>query len=1253
MRFPVRVVVKLSVERAHSALNAVRRVALVEQQFGQVKLHPPASLDACHRPALRAPKLRRMFALRLLGPLVLEQSGLPLALPTAKATAIVAWLALDGPAPRARMAAALWPGQAAAAARRNLRRELARLRELGADGLLARTGESLALADAVVLDVQQFSADFAAARHDAALALWRGPVADGLSLPDAPAFEDALAAARTRLARQRAAALEASAAAHEACGDGAAALRAIEALLADDPLQEAHQRTAMRLHAAAGRRAAALAGYERFAALLAAELGLAPMADTVALVRKLRQADVPPVTPAPLAPRPAATAAAWQALAQLPFVGRELELSQLEAAWQQGLALVIEGTAGIGKTRLASEFAGACGAFALAACRPGDAAQPYASFTRAVRRLAGQALSQSLLDDDWPRWVRDELAHVLPELGTAPQRIDSVAARERFFEACAEAWQLLAAGSFDAVIVDDWHLADAPSRALFDFIVRRRAARRAAGREGDAAGPREILLLRPGPLPAEHAPLAALAADGVAMHLRLAPLAPAAIVSLASQVSGAPAPPRWAERLAQASGGNPFAIGETLHHWAALSLWSAAGGEGGWVARAPACANATVAADELPEPLRHALLARVTGLPDASRRLLEAAALATEPFTPALLAGACALSEVQALDAVDAAMAAHLLREREGGFAFTHDLVQAVIEGSLGADRKRLVHRRLALGGEALRGAAALPPAEIARHWEQGGEPRRAIEPRLAAAESALALFSEEAAEDHWAMALADGATLAQQVGIAAQRGSMARNRDDLAAMQTAVAELDRLAEACSRQPETAASGLDAAIEAAGLLTLMRSGAPALARIEAVLATLPSAQPGDGAAAVHRRAMAMLIHSQALNGCGRGAEGAAVAEAALAAPGCPPQIQSRLLYSLVFSCFHESRHEQALSAAERSLALWRSLGNRRSMARAYANIGLIQTGLGRFEAARRGYGQALELACEMRINETQRDVLINLAYIDLHEGMAQAALDRLAAAWNVAPTFSQVTSPVYIRGMQVHGHACLGQLGLAFDLAEDAHRRVAELDAPDAVTDCVSMTLDLATDTGDFALADRWRAILPDEAVMPPYYRIKLAFNLVHLALARGELEVAEAELKALGDIAALSVPADRGYAALRHAELCLARGDAAAALAWLDRGWPEALHIEARALMLAARLRALALLAGSARSAAADAARAEAAALLGGPATVPAFAALALRRACGEDIREAVQALAAALGERPAQRECLLDRWTGTGLQR
>jgi DNA-binding SARP family transcriptional activator len=128
--------------------------------------------------------------------------------------------------------------------------------------------------------LQRFQADCAAGRPDSAIECWLGPPADGLSLDDAPAFNDWWAPERERLLGLRRGALAASAAAHEARGDLAAALQRIDSLLADDPLQEQHHRDAMRLLAASGRREAALAQFERCTALLRGELGLEPMAET-------------------------------------------------------------------------------------------------------------------------------------------------------------------------------------------------------------------------------------------------------------------------------------------------------------------------------------------------------------------------------------------------------------------------------------------------------------------------------------------------------------------------------------------------------------------------------------------------------------------------------------------------------------------------------------------------------------------------------------------------------------------------------------------------------------------------------------------------------------------------------------------------------------------------------------------------------------------------------------------------------------
>ena len=364
--------------------------------------------------------------------------------------------------------------------RRNLRRELARLRTAGAAEALHTDGDRLSLAPAVAVDARSFEQALQDGDADAALAHWGGPPADGLALGDADAFDDWLGGERVRLLDLRRQALETAASAAETRSDHGAAMGLLQQLLGDDPLQESHHRSLMRLLAAAGHREAALAQYQRCTELLRTELGLAPMAETVALAAALRGADPAVDRASSGAPQPVLPE-------RLPFVGRHAEVAALEAAWHAGSAVLIEGDAGVGKSRLALDFAAAHGTCAVARCRPGDDELAFAAFARALRAMADPG---SGAFDALAPWARGELARLLPELGPTLPPIGSAEERSRFFEACALAWQALPADDFDVLVLDDWHLADADSRALLTHVAQRR-------REDRAAGVREWILLRP------------------------------------------------------------------------------------------------------------------------------------------------------------------------------------------------------------------------------------------------------------------------------------------------------------------------------------------------------------------------------------------------------------------------------------------------------------------------------------------------------------------------------------------------------------------------------------------------------------------------------------------------------------------------------------------------------------------------------------------------------------------------------------
>jgi hypothetical protein len=201
-----------------------------------------AGMAACgdrarHNASMSAHGPARMD-LQWLGPPRLLLDGQPVALPTRKACALLLLLAVGGSVARPRLCAWLWPDLDESSARRNLRRELARLREVGAGAAVRADGDRLLPGPDLTHDLARAEALVCAGEPEAALALWRGDAAEGLV---ADGGDDMGLAAWLAEQRQHARALhrrarETSAEAAEARGDLATALASVQALLADDAL---------------------------------------------------------------------------------------------------------------------------------------------------------------------------------------------------------------------------------------------------------------------------------------------------------------------------------------------------------------------------------------------------------------------------------------------------------------------------------------------------------------------------------------------------------------------------------------------------------------------------------------------------------------------------------------------------------------------------------------------------------------------------------------------------------------------------------------------------------------------------------------------------------------------------------------------------------------------------------------------------------------------------------------------------------
>jgi len=332
--------------------------------------------------------------------------GPPLPLEAGKASALLAYLAVEAARPHARqtLAELLWPERRDADALGALRFALSNLRALLHDReamqpflLVDRSTVQLNPQAAVWVDVtmfrQQATTCEAAARDDAvppletlraALALYRGPFLHGFNLGDSLEFESWALRTREQLERQHLRLLRLLGSAQEAAGDYTQAVETYRAMLAAQPWDEDIHCCVMRALAANGEHGAALAQYAACRRALS-ELGIEPGRLTNELYQRLRQesgaVDEPPAAP---------------------FVARERELERLATALErmlagQGQVAVLTGEAGSGKTTLLNVFArqalarhpallvvgGRCDAYA-------GVGQPYQPFVESVQMLAGE-----------------------------------------------------------------------------------------------------------------------------------------------------------------------------------------------------------------------------------------------------------------------------------------------------------------------------------------------------------------------------------------------------------------------------------------------------------------------------------------------------------------------------------------------------------------------------------------------------------------------------------------------------------------------------------------------------------------------------------------------------------------------------------------------------------------------------------------------------------------------------------------------
>jgi len=230
-------------------------------------------------------------------------------------------------------------------------------------------------------------------------------------------------------------------------------------------------------------------------------------------------------------------------------------------------------------------------------------------------------------------------------------------------------------------------------------------------------------------------------------QISLLPLGPEAIEALLGELLGDdPSLNGLPALIRERSAGNPFFIEELVRTLAESG--NLEGKRGAYRLVRP------VEVAAVPPTVGAVLAARIDRLPERDKALLQSAAVVGTELARPVLAAAAALAEAELEPALRSLIAAEFLYEQElypeAVYSFRHPLTQEVAYRSQLAERRAVVHRRVAeaieqLYPERLDERAAL----VASHWEGAGDPLAAAR-WMARAAAWVGLNDLAQAVAHW-----------------------------------------------------------------------------------------------------------------------------------------------------------------------------------------------------------------------------------------------------------------------------------------------------------------------------------------------------------------------------------------------------------------------------------------------------------------------------------------------------------------------
>jgi serine/threonine protein kinase/tetratricopeptide (TPR) repeat protein len=843
--------------------------------------------------------------------------------------------------------------------------------------------------------------------------------------------------------------------------------------------------------------------------------------------------------------------------------GREADLALLRSLFDrasngEGQVALIEGEAGIGKSRLVEEFVLSLGAggedidFLFGSYPPGGAATASGAFSTAYREHLGDdeatirdALPQTpLLVPAFAALLRGDV----PPPGTEPLTKDSL---QTVF---VHATRFFAARRTTIVLIDDLHFAPEEGRALFASLA--------------LAVPGHRILLVGGARPVlDEKWVAGVARLPHLTRLRLPRLGAKDLVRLLHDaLKSQHLAEELAGKIATKSDGNPFFVFEILRGLR----------EGQFLTRKPDGTWVTtkeIRDIQVPSSIVDVVQARVSDLDRGDRNVLEVAACIGFEFDAALVGDVLGVARIPLLQRLGAIEKRHrLVRSVGHRFAFDHHQVQEVLYAGLSAPLREAYHAGIADAIEARSGAASKEPkdldgalcVELAEHLLNGAQGPRA----LRYLDVALTRLEKSYLNDA-AVRFADRALSAP--GLVAGRARvelllrMAKRLDLVGrrSREGAVVDEARAVADAVGDPEQRAR----VMQSAGWLAWRSSRYEEAEAALKTSLTLSRAAANASVAGAAHRTLGIVYWS-----LGRYDEAQVQSERQLELAQEQndkwSESAARTNLGLVLNAL--GRGDAARANHECALGLAVEIGDRSVQARAMGNLGISLLALGRAEEALAASEQTLALAREIGDRRTETGVMGSLATVLL-------SLGRLAESAVASERQVGLAREIGDRRQEASAFGNLGSASCALGRIAEAQKQfecslvlAREIGALEFEGHAIESLAEVAAESDDFSLAERrltesigvWHSTgARGEEAQSFLARGALLVRLGRVDEARSDFD------SALATARELAMP---GVEVAARAHLALLRGDADDALAVLAEHGDR---VEVRMLMQARRL--------------------------------------------------------------------------------